>query len=218
MKSTIAKIIVATAAAARPAGCVSEKKFNKHVASADAAIKAAAQEAAAAKSAADAAGAAASSASSAASSASERCEPGDAGCQGCAGLLRREQREDRSRVPEVDGQVTAQRFTRKFERRRRGNPAAFSFVAAAYRGRCRLSTRGAPSVAKAAQARRSPAGTRARPQPSRPRRCARTTARIDEIRHHGGVAVARVVGPFERCMALDVKRAALPADLGRSGR
>ncbi len=68
MKSTIAKILVATAAAAALAGCVSEKKFNEHVASSDAAIKAAAQEAAAAKSAADAAGAAASSASSAASS------------------------------------------------------------------------------------------------------------------------------------------------------
>ena len=66
MKSTIAKILVATAAAAALAGCVSEKKFNEHVASSDAAIKAAAQEAAAAKSAADAAGAAAASASSAA--------------------------------------------------------------------------------------------------------------------------------------------------------
>ncbi len=70
MKSTIAKIIVATAAAAALAGCVSQSKFDEHVASADAAIKAAAQEAAAAKSAADAANAAASSAASSASSAS----------------------------------------------------------------------------------------------------------------------------------------------------
>jgi murein lipoprotein len=69
MKTTIAKILVAAAAAVALAGCVSESKFNEHVASADAAIKAAAQEAAAAKASADAANAAASSASSAASAA-----------------------------------------------------------------------------------------------------------------------------------------------------
>jgi hypothetical protein len=67
---TIAKILVATAATAALAGCVSESKFNEHVASADAAIKAAAQEAAAAKAAADSAGAAAAAAANTANSAS----------------------------------------------------------------------------------------------------------------------------------------------------
>lgn len=66
---TIAKIIVAAAATVALAGCVSESKFNEHVASADAAIKAAAQEAAAAKAAADSAGAAAAAAASTANSA-----------------------------------------------------------------------------------------------------------------------------------------------------
>lgn len=67
---TIAKIIVAAAATVALAGCVSESKFNEHVASADAAIKAAAQEAAAAKAAADSAGAAAAAAANTANSAS----------------------------------------------------------------------------------------------------------------------------------------------------
>jgi hypothetical protein len=67
---TIAKILVAAAATAALAGCVSESKFNEHVASADAAIKAAAQQAASAQAAADAANAAASAASTAANSAS----------------------------------------------------------------------------------------------------------------------------------------------------
>jgi hypothetical protein len=66
---TIAKILVAAAATAALAGCVSESKFNAHVASADAAIKAAAQQAAAAKAAADSAGAAAAAAASTANSA-----------------------------------------------------------------------------------------------------------------------------------------------------
>ena len=66
---TIAKILVATAATVALAGCVSESKFNEHVASADAAIKAAAQEAAAAKAAADSAGAAAAAAANTANSA-----------------------------------------------------------------------------------------------------------------------------------------------------
>jgi hypothetical protein len=66
---TIAKILVAATATAALAGCVSESKFNEHVASADAAIKAAAQEAAAAKAAADSAGAAAAAAASTANSA-----------------------------------------------------------------------------------------------------------------------------------------------------
>ena len=66
---TIAKILVAAAATAALAGCVSESKFNEHVASADAAIKAAAQEAAAAQAAADSAGAAAAAAASTANSA-----------------------------------------------------------------------------------------------------------------------------------------------------
>jgi hypothetical protein len=67
---TIAKILVAAAATVALAGCVSESKFNEHVASADAAIKAAAQQAASAQAAADAAGAAAAAANTAASSAS----------------------------------------------------------------------------------------------------------------------------------------------------
>ena len=67
---TISKILVAAAATAALAGCVSESKFNEHVASADAAIKAAAQQAASAQAAADAANAAASAASTAANSAS----------------------------------------------------------------------------------------------------------------------------------------------------
>jgi hypothetical protein len=67
---TIAKILVAAAATVALAGCVSESKFNEHVASADAAIKAAAQQAASAQAAADAANAAASAASTAANSAS----------------------------------------------------------------------------------------------------------------------------------------------------
>jgi hypothetical protein len=66
---TIAKILVAAAATVALAGCVSESKFNEHVASADAAIKAAAQEAAAAKAAADSAGAAAAAAANTANSA-----------------------------------------------------------------------------------------------------------------------------------------------------
>ena len=66
---TISKILVAAAATVALAGCVSESKFNEHVASADAAIKAAAQEAAAAKAAADSAGAAAAAAASTANSA-----------------------------------------------------------------------------------------------------------------------------------------------------
>ena len=66
---TIAKVLVAAAATVALAGCVSESKFNEHVASSDAAIKAAAQEAAAAKAAADSAGAAASAAASTANSA-----------------------------------------------------------------------------------------------------------------------------------------------------
>jgi hypothetical protein len=72
MKTAIAKILTAAVAAvvlASASGCVSQSKFDEHVASADAAIKAAAQEAAAAKAAADAAGAAAASANSAASAA-----------------------------------------------------------------------------------------------------------------------------------------------------
>ena len=66
---TIAKVLVAAAATVALAGCVSESKFNEHVASSDAAIKAAAQEAAAAKAAADSAGAAASAAANSANSA-----------------------------------------------------------------------------------------------------------------------------------------------------
>ena len=69
MKNAIIKTLAVSAAALLATGCVSTSTFNEHVASADAAIKAAAQDAAAAKSAADAASASASSAANAASSA-----------------------------------------------------------------------------------------------------------------------------------------------------
>jgi hypothetical protein len=67
MKTTIIKTLTVAAAAVLATGCVSTSTFNEHVASADAAIKAAQQDAAAAKAAAQAA---ANSASSAANSAS----------------------------------------------------------------------------------------------------------------------------------------------------
>ena len=69
MKNTIIKTLSVAAAAVLATGCVSTSTFNEHVASADAAIKAAQQDAAAAKAAADAAAAAVSSASNAANSA-----------------------------------------------------------------------------------------------------------------------------------------------------
>jgi hypothetical protein len=72
MKTDIVKILTGAAVAvalATSMGCVSQSKFDEHVASADAAIKAAAQDAAAAKSAADAAASSAASASNAASAA-----------------------------------------------------------------------------------------------------------------------------------------------------
>ena len=78
---TIAKILVAAAAAASLAGCVSQSDFDKLVASSDAAIKAAAQEAAAAKAAADSAGAAAASASNAASAAQSAANQAAASAQ-----------------------------------------------------------------------------------------------------------------------------------------
>jgi uncharacterized lipoprotein NlpE involved in copper resistance len=70
MKTAIAKILTVAAATVALAGCVSESKFNEHVASADAAIKAAQQDAAAARAAADAATAAAKAATDAAAAAS----------------------------------------------------------------------------------------------------------------------------------------------------
>ena len=69
MKNAIVKLLAVSAAAVLATGCVSTSDFNAHVASADAAIKAAAQDAAAAKAAADAAAASASSAASSANSA-----------------------------------------------------------------------------------------------------------------------------------------------------
>jgi len=72
MKTAITKILTATAAAvvlAAATGCVSQSTFDAHVASTDAAIKAAAADAASAKASADAAAASASSASSASSAA-----------------------------------------------------------------------------------------------------------------------------------------------------
>ena len=69
MKNAIIKTLAVTAAAILATGCVSTSKFDEHVASADAAIKAAQQDAAAAKAAAESAQSAASSASSAASAA-----------------------------------------------------------------------------------------------------------------------------------------------------
>jgi hypothetical protein len=69
MRTAIVKTLTVAAAAIALAGCVSSSKFNEHVSAADAAIKAAQQDAAAAKSAADAAAAAVASASNAASAA-----------------------------------------------------------------------------------------------------------------------------------------------------
>jgi uncharacterized lipoprotein NlpE involved in copper resistance len=72
MKTNIVKILTGAALAvalATSMGCVSQSKFDEHVAANDAAIKAAAQDAAAAKSAADAAAASAASAANAASAA-----------------------------------------------------------------------------------------------------------------------------------------------------
>jgi hypothetical protein len=70
MKTSIANIVKAGAAAlilAVASGCVSTSKFDEYVARNDAAVKAAAQDAAAAKSAAEAASASASSAANSAS-------------------------------------------------------------------------------------------------------------------------------------------------------
>jgi hypothetical protein len=72
MKTAVTKILTAATAAvvlAAASGCVSQTKFDEHVAGADAAIKAAAADAAAAKASADAAAASASSAASSASAA-----------------------------------------------------------------------------------------------------------------------------------------------------
>jgi len=69
MKNAIIKTLAVTAAAILATGCVSTSKFDEHVASADAAIKAAQQDAAAAKAAAQAAATSASSAANAATSA-----------------------------------------------------------------------------------------------------------------------------------------------------
>jgi len=66
MKTAIAKVLTVAAAAVALTGCVSESKFNEHVASSDAAIKAAQQEAANASNAARAAGDAAKAAADAA--------------------------------------------------------------------------------------------------------------------------------------------------------
>jgi len=69
MKNAIVRLVAVSAVAVMATGCVSTSDFNAHVASADAAIKAAQQDAASAKAAADAASASASSAANAASAA-----------------------------------------------------------------------------------------------------------------------------------------------------
>jgi len=69
MKNAIIKALGGAAVAAMATGCVSTSKFDEHVTSADAAIKAAQQSAANAQAAADAAAKSASAASSAASAA-----------------------------------------------------------------------------------------------------------------------------------------------------
>ena len=69
MKNVFVKTLTVAAAALLATGCVSTSDFNQHVTSADAAIKAAQQDAAAAKAAAEAAQTAAASASNAANSA-----------------------------------------------------------------------------------------------------------------------------------------------------
>ena len=69
MKNVIVKTLTVAAAALLATGCVSSSEFKQHVTSADAAIKAAQQDAAAAKAAAEAAQSAATSASSTATAA-----------------------------------------------------------------------------------------------------------------------------------------------------
>jgi hypothetical protein len=69
MKNAIIKALGIAAVAALATGCVSTSKFDEHVASADAAIKAAQQSAAAAQAAADAASKAAAGAASTATAA-----------------------------------------------------------------------------------------------------------------------------------------------------
>ena len=68
---TIAKVLIAAAATAALAGCVSESKFNEHVAAADAQIKAAQQAAAQASATAQAAADAAKAAADAAAMANQ---------------------------------------------------------------------------------------------------------------------------------------------------
>jgi Alanine-zipper, major outer membrane lipoprotein len=82
MKNAIIKTLGVTAVALLATGCVSTSQFNEHVASADAAIKAAAQDAAAAKAAAEAASSAANAASSAQSTANQALQAAQ-GAQAC---------------------------------------------------------------------------------------------------------------------------------------
>jgi len=79
-ENTIIKTLAVSAAAILATGCVSTSTFNEHVASADAAIKAAQQDAAAAKAAAQAAASSASSAASGRHLGAEHRQPGAAGC------------------------------------------------------------------------------------------------------------------------------------------
>jgi hypothetical protein len=107
MKTAIVKTLTVGVAAlmlATATGCTSKDTLAR-IDAANAAAKAAAQDAAAAKSSADAAAAGLKRLER-----RQRCpehgEPGPPGGSGCAGLLRRDEREDRSRVQEVDGQVS----------------------------------------------------------------------------------------------------------------
>ena len=77
---TIAKVLIAAAATAALAGCVSESKFNEHVAAADAQIKAAQQEAAAATATAKAAADAAAMANQTANQAGQAAKAAQACC------------------------------------------------------------------------------------------------------------------------------------------
>ncbi len=82
MKNAITKTLTVSAAALLATGCVSTSTFNEYVATNDAAVKAAAQDAAAAKPAAEAAAERLQAAADAASAAPEHRQPGAAGCPG----------------------------------------------------------------------------------------------------------------------------------------
>jgi len=184
------------AVAALATGCVSTSKFDEHVASADAAIKAAQQSAAAAQ----AAAAPPQSRFERRQHGERRAEhrqPGAAGRSGLPGVLRRDQREDRSRLQALDGQVIARaklRDRRETPRRPRG-----VFLLGVDTGA------GTPLC--------SPNACDTASQSTATGRPSATVAMFDcTVPYSPGPGS---LPPSEQRMALDVQRAAQPADLGR---